>query len=98
MSISGTALPSLVVPGADFPAWAPWAFAAIGLTTIAVLVYQAVRYFRDNPGDDENGGTDGGDGGTDRRDSGDYGGSADGEPGTPGEPGDGTRDRRDGGG
>jgi len=52
MSISLTALPALVIPGAEFPAWAPWVFAAMGLTTIAVLVYQAVRYFRDNPGDD----------------------------------------------
>ncbi len=36
------------VPGADFPAWAPFAFGAVGLATLAVLVYQAVRYFRNN--------------------------------------------------
>ena len=46
-------LPSFVVPGVDLPAWSPWVFGAIGLVTIAVLVYQAVRYFRDdrNSGD-----------------------------------------------
>ncbi|HEV7956625.1 MAG: hypothetical protein JWL94_645 [Microbacteriaceae bacterium] len=42
------ALPALVVPGADFPPWAPFAFGAIGLATVAVLIYQAVRYFRNN--------------------------------------------------
>ena len=41
-------LPSFVVPGVDFPAWSPWVFGVIGLVTIAVLVYQAVRYFRDD--------------------------------------------------
>ena len=45
------ALPALVVPGADFPAWAPFVFGVIGLATIAVLIYQAVRYFRSNRDD-----------------------------------------------
>ena len=46
-------LPLFVVPGANLPAWSPWVFGVIGLVTIAVLVYQAVRYFRDdrNSGD-----------------------------------------------
>lgn len=48
---SSVALPAFVVPGADFPPWAPWVFGAIGLVTVAVLVYQAVRYFRDNRND-----------------------------------------------
>ena len=54
-------LPSFVVPGADLPAWSPWVFGAIGLVTIAVLVYQAVRYFRDdrNSGDQDRGDRDG---------------------------------------
>ena len=40
--------PLFVVPGADLPAWSPWVFGVIGLVTIAVLVYQAVRYFRND--------------------------------------------------
>ena len=83
MSIPLTALPALVIPGADFPAWAPWAFAAIGLTTVAVLIYQAVRYFRDNPGDDDRG--------TNSSDNGGSAGGESGAPGTPDEPG--TPDR-----
>ncbi|WP_165063831.1 hypothetical protein [Marisediminicola senii] len=46
-----TSLPLFVIPGGDFPAWAPFAFGAIALASFAVIVYQAVRYFRDNPGD-----------------------------------------------
>ena len=46
-------LPSFVVPGADLPAWSPWVFGVIGLVTIAVLVYQAVRYFRNDLTHDE---------------------------------------------
>ncbi|MEY2847374.1 MAG: hypothetical protein RI885_39 [Actinomycetota bacterium] len=46
-------LPWFVVPGADFPPWAPVVFGLIGLATLGVLVWQAVRYFRDNPGDDD---------------------------------------------
>lgn len=42
---------AFVIPGADFPPWAPWVFGAMGLTTLAVLIWQAVRYFRDH-GDD----------------------------------------------
>ena len=97
MSISLTALPALVIPGADFPAWAPWAFAAMGLTTIGVLVYQAVRYFRDNPGDDSRGTNRGNAGGEPGR-SGNLGNSGEpGGPGEPDEPGTGRGDRRDGG-
>ncbi len=44
-------LPAFVVPGADFPPWSPFVFGAIGLVTLAVVVYQAVRYFRDNRDD-----------------------------------------------
>lgn len=44
-------LPLFVVPGADFPPWAPWAGLLVGLVTLAVLIYQAVRYFRDNKED-----------------------------------------------
>jgi hypothetical protein len=52
-------LPRFVVPGADFPPWAPFVFGLIGLVTLAVLIWQAVRYFRDNPGGDD-GSDDGG--------------------------------------
>ena len=50
MTISSamTSLPTFVLPGADVPAWAPFVFGAMGLTTLAVLIWQAVRYFRDN--------------------------------------------------
>ncbi len=47
-TFSDAGLPVFVIPGADFPPWAPIAFGLIGLATIAVLIYQAVRYFRDN--------------------------------------------------
>ena len=47
-------IPLFIVPGADFPPWAPWAFGVMGLATVAVLIYQAVRYFRDNDDDNEN--------------------------------------------
>ena len=45
-------LPAYVIPGADFPAWAPWVFGAIGLATLTVLIYQAVRYFRNHRDED----------------------------------------------
>ena len=44
-------LRGFVIPGADFPPWAPIVFGLIGLVTIAVLVYQAVQYFRNNRDD-----------------------------------------------
>lgn len=44
-------VPAFVVPGADFPPWAPWAAGAMGLAGLGVLVWQAVRYFRDHPDD-----------------------------------------------
>ncbi len=47
------ALPSFVIPGADFPPWAPVVFGVIGLVTVAVLIWQAVRYFRDDSDDDD---------------------------------------------
>lgn len=46
--MSTVTLPVFVVPGADFPPWSPYVFGAIGLVTIAVLIYQAMRYFRAN--------------------------------------------------
>lgn len=48
ISAAMTSLPAFVIPGADFPPWAPFVFGAIGLTTLAVLIWQAVRYFRDH--------------------------------------------------
>ena len=45
------ALPAFVVPGAEFPSWAPFVFGLIGIATVAVLIYQAVRYFRSNRDD-----------------------------------------------
>lgn len=47
----GMNIPLFVVPGADFPPWTPWAFGAMGLITVTVLIYQAVRYFRNNRDD-----------------------------------------------
>ncbi len=44
-------LPMFVVPGADFPLWAPYVVGLVGLATVGVLIFQAVRYFRNN--DDE---------------------------------------------
>ena len=78
-----TALPLFVIPGGDFPAWAPFAFGAIALASFAVIVYQAVRYFRDNPGDGTRRGDERGDdpGDRDRGDRGDG-------PGYGGRPGD----------
>lgn len=48
-------IPLFNVPGGDFPPWAPWAFGVMGLVTVAVLISQAVRYFRanDNENDDD---------------------------------------------
>ena len=48
-------IPLFIVPGGDFPPWAPWAFGVMGLVTVAVLISQAVRYFRanDNENDDD---------------------------------------------
>ena len=43
-----TPLPAFAVPGADFPPWAPFVFGAMGLTILALLIWQAVRYFRDH--------------------------------------------------
>ena len=52
MLVSAPAIVHLYpVPGADFPAWAPFAFGLVGLATLAVLIYQAVRYFRNNRDD-----------------------------------------------
>ena len=50
MTISAVmaSLPAYVIPGADFPPWAPFVFGAMGLTTLALLIWQAVRYFRDH--------------------------------------------------
>jgi uncharacterized membrane protein YhhN len=50
MTISAAiaAVPAYVIPGADFPAWAPYVFGVMGLTTLALLIWQAVRYFRDH--------------------------------------------------
>lgn len=44
------------------PWWVGLLFVAAGLTTFAVLVWQAVRYFRDNPADDGRPGRDDHDG------------------------------------
>jgi hypothetical protein len=44
-------LPLFAIPGADFPPWAPIVFGLIALVSLAVLIYQAVRYFRHS--DDE---------------------------------------------
>lgn len=35
-------------------AWATPVFVLMALTTVAVLIWQAVRYFRDSSDDDEN--------------------------------------------
>lgn len=51
--MTALAVPLFAVPGADFPAWAPFVFGLVGLATLAVLIWQAVRYFRDNAGDDD---------------------------------------------
>jgi hypothetical protein len=50
MTISSVmaSLPAYAIPGADFPPWAPFVFGAMGLTTLALLIWQAVRYFRDH--------------------------------------------------
>ena len=47
-------IPLFIVPGGDFPPWAPWAFGVMGLVTVAVLISQAVRYFRANDDDNVN--------------------------------------------
>ena len=47
-------IPLFIVPGGDFPPWAPWAFGVMGLVTVAVLISQAVRYFRANDEDNVN--------------------------------------------
>lgn len=44
-------LPLFAIPGGDFPPWAPIVFGLIGVITLVVLVYQAVRYFK-NDGDE----------------------------------------------
>ena len=48
ISAAMASLPAFVIPGADFPPWAPFVFGAMGLTTLALLIWQAVRYFRDH--------------------------------------------------
>lgn len=51
VSAGTSGIPMFVVPGAEWPGWAPWAFGAAGLVGLAVLIYQAVRYFRNNRDD-----------------------------------------------
>lgn len=41
-------LPGYIVPGADFPPWAPFVFGLTGVAALAVVIWQAVRYFRNN--------------------------------------------------
>jgi len=44
-------LPLLMVPGADFPWWAPIATGAAGIVLLVIVIVQTARYFRNHRDD-----------------------------------------------
>ena len=48
MTTVSRVLPAYVIPGADFPPWAPYVFGLIGVVVLVLVILQTVRYFRNN--------------------------------------------------
>lgn len=51
MAFLTASVPAFTLPGAGLPPWSPIVFGAMLLITLVLVIYQAVRYFRNDRDD-----------------------------------------------